>query len=183
MHVRRIVTGFDADGRGVVVHDGPSPRTHDFVHIPGFSNTAVWATDDALAPSSPTADPTVSLRSFVAPPGGNRLLVVRFPPSSVFASIDAAAAATEQQAVLPGLAERFDPDRPGFHATPTIDYVFVLEGELWLELDAGPDTRVVPGDVVVQNGTPHAWHNRSDEPAISAAVMLATVPRQASAVQ
>ena len=39
-----------------------------------------------------------------------------------------------------------------------------LEGETWLLLDDGSETRVGPGDAVVQRATNHAWANRSDRP-------------------
>jgi len=40
----------------------------------------------------------------------------------------------------------------------------MLEGELHLILDT-EETLLVAGDTVVQLGTMHAWHNRSDRPA------------------
>lgn len=177
MHLRRIVTGFDFEGRSIVVSDGSAPRTHDFKHIPGFSNTVVWATQNSDAPSGAPADPTPSLPSFVASPGGSLLFVVQFPPESVFASLDAAAAGAEQEQNLPGLAATFDPQRPGFHRTQTVDYVVVLQGELWLEVDRGPATQLRQGDIVIQNGTFHAWANRTDKPAVILACSMGTRPR------
>ena len=50
------------------------------------------------------------------------------------------------------------------HRTETVDVGIVLEGETWLLLDDGSETRVGPGDAVVQRGTNHAWANRSDRP-------------------
>jgi quercetin dioxygenase-like cupin family protein len=50
------------------------------------------------------------------------------------------------------------------HRTETVDVGVVLEGETWLLLDDGSETRVGPGDAVVQRGTNHAWANRSDRP-------------------
>lgn len=177
MHVRRIVTGFDAAGHSIVVSDGPTPRTHDFEHIPGFSNTVVWATENADAPTGKPADPTVVLPSFKVAAGGSMLFVVQFPPESVFASLDHAAAGAEQAEHLPGLADTFDPNRPGFHKTQSVDYVVVLKGELWLEVDRGPATHLRQGDVVIQNGTYHAWANRTDKPAVILACSMGTRPR------
>ena len=48
------------------------------------------------------------------------------------------------------------------HRTETLDVGIVLEGETLLLLDDGSETRVGPGDAVVQRGTNHAWENRSD---------------------
>jgi quercetin dioxygenase-like cupin family protein len=47
------------------------------------------------------------------------------------------------------------------HRTRTIDYGVVLDGEVDLELDDGSVVTMRRGDVVVQRGTAHAWHNRS----------------------
>lgn len=66
---------------------------------------------------------------------------------------------------LPGLAERFEPDNPGMHTADSIDYVIVVDGEIWLELDEGKVGPLQCGDIVVQNGTRHAWRNQGDKPA------------------
>ena len=49
---------------------------------------------------------------------------------------------------------------PIMHRTETIDYAIVIDGEITMLLD---DSEVVlrAGDVLVQNGTNHAWVNRS----------------------
>lgn len=178
MKIRRVVTGFDEEGRSCVVSDGPAPRTHDFEHIPGFSNTVVWALADAVAPTGAPRDRTPSLTSLMPGPGGSALTIVKFPPAATFASVDfdAAAAAEEEARELPGLADTFDPDRPGFHTTQTVDYQILLSGELWLGLDTGEETLVRAGDVVIQNGTGHTWTNRTAEPAVLAAVSIGTEP-------
>jgi mannose-6-phosphate isomerase-like protein (cupin superfamily) len=60
----------------------------------------------------------------------------------------------------------------GVHTTDTLDYGFILEGELTLELDDGAETILKAGDFYVQNGTRHAWHNRSGAKAVVAAIMI-----------
>jgi quercetin dioxygenase-like cupin family protein len=56
---------------------------------------------------------------------------------------------------------------PGFttarHRTLSIDYVFVLCGELEMELDEGSLVRLYQGDIVVQRGTSHVWRNPSQD--------------------
>ena len=47
----------------------------------------------------------------------------------------------------------------------------MLGGEVWLVVDEG-ETRLAPGDVVVQRGTNHAWSNRTEEPARMAFVLV-----------
>jgi len=63
-------------------------------------------------------------------------------------------------------------DAPGMHRTATIDYEVVLAGSVGLELDDGTEVLLSPGDVVVQNGTRHRWHNRGTEPATMAVIIL-----------
>ena len=50
------------------------------------------------------------------------------------------------------------------HKTNTVDYAVVYEGEIWLELDDGKAVHLERGDVVVQNGTRHAWRNKGTKP-------------------
>ena len=50
------------------------------------------------------------------------------------------------------------------HKTNTVDYAVVYDGEMWLELDDGETLHLKRGDVVVQNGTRHAWRNKGTEP-------------------
>jgi uncharacterized cupin superfamily protein len=88
------------------------------------------------------------------------------------ADFDPAAFGAEFAANAPGLAERFEMDHPGMHTTDSIDYDVVLEGELVLELDDGKEVTLRAHDVVVQNGTRHAWRNRSDKPAKMLFVLL-----------
>jgi hypothetical protein len=167
LRIRRVVTGVDSSGRSVVVSDGVAGRFHDFVAIPGMSETLVWETQPDQPIPAEATDITLDAASLVAAPGAAQLKIVRFPPDSVFAdpSFDPDAAAKEQAEAQPGLAELFDPEAPGMHATPTIDYALVLEGEITMELDDGVLVPLARGDVVVQNGTRHGWRNPTSEPA------------------
>jgi quercetin dioxygenase-like cupin family protein len=129
---RRIVTGHDAEGRSVVLSDAPTPKTLD---IGSAAFHEIWITDATPAPvAASEPEPTDRPVRTPPPPGG---VIVRF---------------TE---MAPGA------EAP-MHRTETVDVGVVLEGETWLLLDDGSETRMGPGDVVVQRGTNHAWANRSD---------------------
>ncbi|MEU6223523.1 cupin domain-containing protein [Streptomyces sp. NPDC047042] len=162
--VRRVVTGVDPSGKPVIASDGEPPVTRQYVHTPGFARSLVWNT---TAPATPSADPTESLKSYIPAPGETIALTVTFPPASVYADPgwDPAAAGAEQLEGTPGLAELFEIDNPGMHTTPTVDYGVVLSGEIVLDLDGGETAVLKPGDLVVQNGTRHAWRNLGTEPA------------------
>ncbi|SEG88183.1 cupin domain-containing protein [Marinobacterium lutimaris] len=165
MQVRRVVTGHDAGGQPVFISDDNTPRAADFADIPGYGFAQLWSTE---YPSTTTAtdDPTAARGSLIPGTGGTSMLMVSLPPDSVMAQPRNPERAFAQMAEeLPGLLECFDPERPGMHKTPTVDYGVLLEGELWLELEGGESRVLHPGDVVIQNGTSHAWRNRSDQPA------------------
>jgi quercetin dioxygenase-like cupin family protein len=53
-----------------------------------------------------------------------------------------------------------------------VGFEVVLSGEVALELDAGAETVLRPGDTVVQNGTRHRWINRGKDPAVIAAFIV-----------
>lgn len=144
---RRIVTGHTAEGRSIVLSDGPVPHVRS---VPGAQFHDVWAVDSGppvlgLAPSGePTSDsPQIALGSGT----GNLIRAIEFAPASAGGR------------------------RSPMHRTKTIDYGIVLEGEIVLILS---DTEVVlkAGDVVIQRGTDHAWENRSDRPAKMAFVLI-----------
>jgi hypothetical protein len=170
--LRRVVTGHDEHGASIVMLDGVAPRSEAYVHIPGMISRLMWATEPSPTVPIDVQDPTVRATSIVPPQSGTRFLVVTFPPDSVFFApgFDPAAAAAENLAISPGLAELFEAD--GMHATPTIDYGIVLDGEIWLELDDGRAELLRQHDVIVQNGTRHAWRNKSDRSATLAFILI-----------
>ena len=66
--------------------------------------------------------------------------------------------------------------RSPMHRTESLDYGICLEGECDMELDSGETVTVRAGDVVVQRGTNHVWHNRSDAPCRFAWILLDAQP-------
>ena len=173
--MRRVVTGHNAQGRSIVVSDGTPPRTHQFVGWPGFVSSLGWATE-APDPASRTGeDATDKVESLIPEPGSTRLILLTLPPDSSMASpdFDGATYGAEQATHSPGLAETFEAD--GMHTTPTIDYILVVKGEVYLRLDDGAETRLQAGDVLVQNATHHGWSNRSDQSAELACVLIGAV--------
>ena len=88
------------------------------------------------------------------------------------------AAFAEIQSKLPGMAEVLEPMHPGMHTTDTVDFDVVLSGEVYLELDDGAELLLKTGDCVVQNGTRHAWHNRSSKPCVIAVTLIGAAPNR-----
>jgi hypothetical protein len=173
-NIRRIVTSLDQAGKSVFQSDAAAPRTTEFEHVPGFITSLLWETAPNESVHTVEGDPAVSASSWAPPPGGTNLMFITFPPDAVMMSpgFDPAAAGAEYMKVLPGLAEKFEMDHPGMHTSDSVDYGVLMEGELHLELDDGVTKKLAPRDVVIQNGTRHAWRNKSNKPATMLFVLV-----------
>jgi mannose-6-phosphate isomerase-like protein (cupin superfamily) len=66
------------------------------------------------------------------------------------------------------MGEVLERDHPGMHTTDTVDFDVVVFGVVVMELDDGAEVLLKAGDCVIQNGTRHAWHNRSSKIAVIA---------------
>jgi hypothetical protein len=132
----------------------------------------VWATEPGSSVPFDGVDPTTSTSNFLAPIGGSRCILVELAPANAAdgQEVDLEAAYQDLLESLPGIGHTVR--EGGFHTTDSIDYIIVISGEPYLVLADGSETQLGPGDVVVQNGTDHAWANKSDEPALFAAVLL-----------
>lgn len=63
---------------------------------------------------------------------------------------------------------------PACTPPPTVDYAVVLDGDIVLDLDGGATALLHAGDIVVQNGTRHAWRNPGTRPATVFFVLIGT---------
>jgi mannose-6-phosphate isomerase-like protein (cupin superfamily) len=97
--------------------------------------------------------------------------------ATVVDNVDVEAALAEFDQRLPGLADVQEAGNPGMHTTDSVDFDFVVSGEVFLELDDGAEVLLRPGDSVVQNGTRHRWNNRSDQPC-TIVVAIVGAPRK-----
>jgi quercetin dioxygenase-like cupin family protein len=168
---RRVVTGRDPSGKSVFVSDDEVAATINPA-VPLSAYYEVWGVDGRYQLPSNGARPPCS--TFFPPPEGFRYLVVQFQPDSTPrpGDLDEEALRHELEEKFPGRTEHMEPDHPGMHTTQTVDIGIVLSGELWLELDDGKEVRLGPGDMVVQNGTRHAWRNKSDQTCTAAFVLI-----------
>jgi quercetin dioxygenase-like cupin family protein len=62
-----------------------------------------------------------------------------------------------------------------WHATDTIDYIIVLEGELVLMLEGG-EVKLTAGTFVVDRGVNHAWRNDGPARAVTVGITLPARP-------
>jgi mannose-6-phosphate isomerase-like protein (cupin superfamily) len=163
MKVRRVVTGHTPDGRATVASDTEVDAI-TLGLMPGAEFHRLWGGD--AAPSFPDDGSLPPTPTYFPPVGGFRFGFFTVPPKSVTLAenLNIEDALSEVEEKLPGLAAYMEEDNPGMHTTDTIDFEYVISGEVWLELDDGEEVRLRAGDTVVQNGTRHAWRNKGSEP-------------------
>lgn len=163
MSVRRVVTGHNSDGKAMVASDSKVDAVTAEI-APGWEFHRLWGADETLVFPDDGSPP--SFPSYFPPVGGFRFGMFTVPPESetTLENIDFNKALIEMEEKLPGMAAHMEPDHPGMHTTDTIDFEYVISGEVWLELDNGKEVQLKAGDTVVQNGTRHAWRNKSSEP-------------------
>jgi naringenin degradation protein FdeH len=159
---RRVVTG-QRGGRGIVLFDGPAPN-RKLRQASGVVSTLLWVTDESPADISGSADRAEREIGVPPPPRGSIFRMVEFPPGGK---------AMSREAVLRemGLAGQSASAHPGMHKTRSVDYAVVIEGEIDMVLDEG-EVHLAAGDVLVQQGTNHAWVNRGERPCRIAFVLL-----------
>ena len=155
--MNRVVTGFDENGRPVVIRQGEPPVV---IHAGRYTTTELWVSGRAPIAA---ADTDASTREWALepPPGGACFRVVEIAPGPGDSPGDGGPGDGGDHAEFQGA-----------HATDTLDYVTVLSGEVTLVV-GGTEVTLGPGDSVVQQpGVPHDWQNRSSGPAVMIGVLL-----------
>jgi uncharacterized cupin superfamily protein len=163
--VRRIVTLNDESGKSFVSLDGDAPNATGHV-------TNIWTAGTVGKAQGSSFDAGAAYTGFL--PNAGEVLIRYFtvqPESEVsHLSIE------QQRAAAHAYFGQYDvqPDtskHPRMHLTKTIDYIVVLSGFITMILDR-EEVDLKPLDVVIQQGTNHAWSNRSKEPALCMAVLI-----------
>jgi quercetin dioxygenase-like cupin family protein len=150
---RRIVTGHAPDGRAILLSD-------DRIAAGGLAEDA-GRTDAFFFPMWATHEMPVDLTDAV---------------------LERQAQGKEQTIVGTGHGTvlRIGVMAPGsrspMHRTESLDYGICLSGECDMELDGGDTVTVRAGDVVIQRGTNHVWHNRSEHPCRFAWILVDARP-------
>ena len=168
MSFRRVITGHDSNGAAIILADEQVAS----IAAGGFSYDPLWAAD--LAAVVPNDGGIPNHPAFFPAPGGIRVLTWVAAPTGAIAPD---ATPEEIEAAAPGLVAHMEPEAPGMHTTQTVDVDIVLRGEIWMEVDHGMEVHLQAGDVVIQNGTRHRWHNRTDTPTVVLSVLVGASKR------
>jgi quercetin dioxygenase-like cupin family protein len=156
---RRVVTGHAADGRAVFLSDGTPPNT--VVTPTGIAVSEVLWLDARPRTAADGQQDRVGAFDLEPPVGGASLRTITVPPPPEDAPEDERWISVQTE----------DPHRPGMHATDTLDFMVVLDGEIVLGLDDG-EHRLARGDCVVQRGNQHRWRVVGDRPCTYMVAML-----------
>lgn len=153
LHIRRIITGHDGEGHAVIAAD-------EAVAGVGLDEDAgrtdatffqLWATHEmpvALTDDALERQRQGSTTTILGTGAGTVLRIGVLAPGT----------------------------RSPMHRTESLDYGLCLEGECDMELDGGDVVTVRAGDVVIQRGTNHVWHNRTADPCRFAWILLDAEP-------
>ena len=167
-NIRRVVTTIDDHDKAVVLFDSDNP--HNFQRQHGTVSRLFWATAESPADITGTADRAASFKDIAPPVGGSVLRIVDFPPMTPeMEALDV----NYQQRHIGELSPKrgLPPRHPFMHRTRSVDYALVLSGEIDMLLDES-EIHLKAGDVLVQQGTNHAWVNRGREPCRIAFVLI-----------
>ena len=171
--IRRVITGHDKDGRSIFVMDGKAPNVLEMASMPGVALTDLWRTKSSPASNAGNADAATGRIKLEPPAEGTILRIVEFPPDSAWR--DKADAKKAFASIGAGGAPDHASADAMMHATATVDYIIVLNGEIWAILDKG-EKLLKQGDVLIQRGTNHSWSVRTKEPCVIAAVLVGAKP-------
>ena len=167
--IRRVVTTVDKDGKAVVLFHGANP--HNVIR-PNRSVTSrlVWVTDQTPADISGTTDRAATNIGIAPPHNGSVFRIIDIPPTPP--EIET----LEQDYLHKQIGDHaprkgLPPRHPLMHRTLTIDYAIIMQGEIDMLLDDS-EVHLKAGDVLVQQGTNHAWVNRGTQPCRIAFILI-----------
>jgi quercetin dioxygenase-like cupin family protein len=146
--VKRVICGVDETGKSSILIDQPLVPIGVADELatadkPGQRMYLAWASD----PVHSTVDVACSIQGvdLQLQPGETRFLRVEIGPGA----------------------------HSAYHRTPHItDYHIALSGKLTMVAEGGTSSVLEPGDMLVQLGGWHHWHNEGDEPFVMAGVVV-----------
>ena len=169
--MRRVITGDGADGRSLIIVDAP-PSSE--IGAPGLGGLyEIW--HEALNERLDVRDATDRgpHAPMLSPDAGHvkvRWFVIEPPLEG--APREAVNAAARERFAQFGAADhlRDQARHPAMHQTDTLDVICLISGDATLVLDDS-ETRLKPGQIVIQRGVSHAWTAHGG-PALFLAVLI-----------
>ncbi|MGQ0533171.1 MAG: hypothetical protein ACT4OF_10855 [Caulobacteraceae bacterium] len=169
--MRRVITGDGENGRSLVIIDGPPAGEIGDPNLGGLFEIWHEAIGERLNPRD--VRERGDAKPLLSPDAGHvkvRWFMIAPAPEGV--PRDALSAAVRERFADFGAADHVtDQSRhPAMHQTDTLDIICLISGDASLVLDDS-ETRLKPGQVVIQRGTSHAWTAHGG-PALFLAVLI-----------
>lgn len=156
---RRLISGHNDKGEAVFIEDQNCPNVFALADNPEFVVTEFWRQVDAPNDiASVYADTAAGEFNINPTRRGNVFRIIEFPPNAKL-----------------GINEDGTPVEPMKHRTASVDYCYILEGEVYAVLDQ-EEKLMKKGDILIQRGTVHSWSNRSDKPVVILFVLCGAEP-------
>lgn len=149
---RRVVTRIDRSGKSDVISDGAPPVVFRPEGTTDIEIAEIWATASPTKIPSDSSDPTLDGPPFLPAPGESRFRIVIIEPTKSFELASA------------------------LHRADIVEYLIVLTGQIQLTLPFGEAIELMAGDLIVQEGTEHAWYNPFSKPCVIGVILLGTQP-------
>lgn len=166
MRIRRVVTGTAEDGSSYFMIDGAAGKVHP-QPARGLTFHEMWITDGPLASNVGEEDCGARPVQHQPPIGGSLFRIVELEPDEIKSAADVESEFAAMGRSTSDMAER----EIGMHKNDTVDYNVVLEGEMYATVDCG-ELLLSRGDCLIQRGTCHTWHNRSNATCVFASIMV-----------
>lgn len=159
--VRRVVTTVDANDKAIVLFDGDNPNR---VLRPARGNVMnlLWVTAGAPADMTGDTDRGAVEIGTQPPPGGTALRIIDYPPTTPEQEAKLDVGQRQREIGHDAPRRGLPPSHPFMHRTRSLDYAIVVSGEIDMLLDDST-VHLKAGDVLIQQGTNHAWINRGKE--------------------
>jgi len=171
--IRRVITAHNEQGKSIISSDADAKNAQEMTGMTGLIVTDLWETIAMPANNSGAEDAVVRPIRHEPLPNGTILRTVEFPPDKDWKGNADAQKAFES--IGGGHTRDQSSDDPLMHKSDTVDYIIILKGEIYAVMEEG-ETLLEEGDVMIQRGTKHSWHNRSDHPCLLAAILIDSHP-------
>ena len=158
--IRKVTSAIDANGRSQFLEDTQVPVTLTDENYPGFAVTELFYTEQN--PQNLSVSHTARPYDLNLPPGAFRVCICRIPPLGELLTY-------ARNNNLPISVNEKD---YMMHKTLSVDYAYILSGEVILRLDNGEEKLLKPEDFVVQKGAMHTWNNFTTKPCDALCIMI-----------
>jgi|GEM_PF-2343835 len=160
---RRFISGFDKNNQSKILSEETIPSFIPYEILPSFQIQELFYTEDN--PQSLKTRHLAKPYNIELPESAFRFMTLRMPTRHEM----------EKELRAAGQAIPADWTKFNIHSTDSIDYVYVLSGEINY-IVGNQITKLKQGDFLAQIGPEHSWFNDSNEACMLLCIMIGIKP-------